>query len=276
MSEDNERKDINTIQKENLELLQKSIVENDQEIHSCNYKWISETEVVSESSVDLVWQEILEPVFFEEIEVEEANEKNIDTKKIVEKNSISKKIISSIWFFCRYIATAWFIFVILMAFTNYSAYITIAKSYLNPEAIAKSEAKINKSMEVSKIVSNNEKVLGIQEKMVAENIDEKTEEPDTLERKDIQVKKDIRDIVWDLKSEEINLDIEIIPFINRVVIPKIAKNIPLVDIEQGNVENFDELNGIFMDELKWIWKQKIRVSYCRLLVLNRTMGFNRR
>jgi len=46
------------------------------------------------------------------------------------------------------------------------------------------------------------------------------------------------------------LDIEIIPFINRVVIPKIAKNIPLVDIEQGNVENFDELNGIFMDELK--------------------------
>jgi len=38
MSEDNERKDINTIQKENLELLQKSIVENDQEIHSCNYK----------------------------------------------------------------------------------------------------------------------------------------------------------------------------------------------------------------------------------------------
>jgi len=82
-----------------------------------------------------------------------------------------------------------------MAFTNYSAYITIAKSYLNPEAIAKSEAKINKSMEVSKIVSNNEKVLGIQEKMVAENIDEKTEEPDTLERKDIQVKKDIRDIV---------------------------------------------------------------------------------
>jgi LPXTG-site transpeptidase (sortase) family protein len=84
--------------------------------------------------------------------------------------------------------------------------------------------------------------------MVIENLEEENGQPQNQER---QEKIDIRDIVWDIKTEEINLDIEIIPFVNRVVIPKIAKNIPLVDINQGNVEDFDELNDVFMDELKW-------------------------
>ena len=38
-----------------------------------------------------------------------------------------------------------------MLFTNYSAYITIAKSYLNPELIAESEKNINKGLEISQI-----------------------------------------------------------------------------------------------------------------------------
>ena len=51
----------------------------------------------------------------------------------------------------KYVLTASFIFVVLMLFTNYSAYITIAKSYLNPELIAESEKNINKGLEISQI-----------------------------------------------------------------------------------------------------------------------------
>lgn len=239
MSEAHEKKDINTIQKENLELLQKSILENDEKIFSEKY----------------TWEEISEPVFFDDVVAQESKEEVFAREKAVERHSISQKFFSSIAFLCRYVLTASFIFVILMAFTNYSAYITIAKSYLYPDAIAQSEAKMNKSIESSKIVLNNDKVVGIQEKMTLKNIEEEKENDNDNNNKeatlDIKQKKDIRDIVWDFKSEEIDLDIEIIPFVNRVVIPKIAKNIPLVDIEQGNVEDFDELNGVFMDELKW-------------------------
>jgi hypothetical protein len=37
-------------------------------------------------------------------------------------------------------------------------------------------------------------------------------------------------------KENINLDIEITPYENRVIIPKIAKNIPLLDIKNRNIE----------------------------------------
>lgn len=239
MSESYDRKDINTIQQENLELLQKSMIDNEEKIQSQNFSEESKNEAISEIAIvsDNIADNVLEPI------VEEIAEPVV-LEEIVLKTSIFRKTLSTLGFLGRYLVTAGFIFVILMAFTNYSAYITIAKSYLNPEAMAQWEAQINKSIEVSKIVLNNEEVVGIQEKMVTENNEAENE---------ITEKKDIRDIVWDIRSEEINLDIEIIPFVNRVVIPKIAKNIPLIDIEQGNVEDFDELNGIFMDELKsWV------------------------
>ena len=56
-----------------------------------------------------------------------------------------------------------------------------------------------------------------------------------------------------LDAKEINLDIEIAPYTNRVIIPKIGKNIPLLDVKNRNIEWQNELNDIFMKELeKWI------------------------
>jgi len=49
------------------------------------------------------------------------------------------------------------------------------------------------------------------------------------------------------------LDIDITPYENRIIIPKIWKNIPLVDIKNRTVSWQSELNDIFMSELeKWV------------------------
>ena len=42
------------------------------------------------------------------------------------------------------------------------------------------------------------------------------------------------------------VDIEITPYQNRIIIPKIGKNIPLVDIKNRALDNSNELNNIFM------------------------------
>lgn len=52
------------------------------------------------------------------------------------------------------------------------------------------------------------------------------------------------------KNENGSMDIEITPYENRIVIPKIGKNIPLVDITHTQVSGEDELNDIFMEELE--------------------------
>lgn len=52
------------------------------------------------------------------------------------------------------------------------------------------------------------------------------------------------------KDEHASLNIEMTPYENRIVIPRIGKNIPLIDIVNTHVSGSDELEDIFMDELE--------------------------
>ena len=52
-------------------------------------------------------------------------------------------------------------------------------------------------------------------------------------------------------DENINISIEIVPYENRVIIPKIGKNIPIVEVKVKTVQNVKELEDIFMEELSY-------------------------
>ena len=233
--------DLNSIQEENLAMLQKSI----EDFNTLNIQNDSE---IPESKETTIPETILQVAKEQELNIQEDNDLVLASE--VQKNSwlrdmnynILWKIVWTLRFFVKYMITASFIFVVLMACTNYSAYITIAKSYLNPELIAESEKTMNSSMAASQITVAKKTPTAIGTGATQEvKAEEKLEDYNS---------KDIRNIVWDIRNENINLDIEIIPFVNRVVIPKIGKNIPLVDIEKGKVEWLDELNDIFMSELE--------------------------
>lgn len=245
--------DINSIQEENLKILQDAmnttvsrneIQEEQVTLEDTVEKNVLENSDVLREELKVESEDLLASLDTKPVQAEKEEAKtSIDTKNIEEKKSIYKKIILTFSLFFRYILTASFIFVVLMAFTNYSAYITIAKSYLNPEAIEQSEKNIQNSIEHSQITVENE-----------ENLDDNREEAraKALQKgeKEIYKSKDIKTILWDIREEEISLDIEIIPFVNRIVIPKIGKNVPMIDIKQWNVDGLDELNDIFMDELE--------------------------
>lgn len=47
-----------------------------------------------------------------------------------------------------------------------------------------------------------------------------------------------------------NVDFDVVPYENRIIVPKIGKNIPLVDVETGNNVDFDHMENIFMKELE--------------------------
>jgi sortase A len=56
---------------------------------------------------------------------------------------------------------------------------------------------------------------------------------------------------WTENSPQVRFDI--IPYENRIVIPKIGKNIPLVDVAVDQEFDFDHMENIFMKELeKWV------------------------
>lgn len=150
-------------------------------------------------------------------------------------------------FMLKYCFTCWFIFALLMVSTNFSAYFNIAKGYVFKWELQKNERGLMNSVEAWNISTKNEKV----EKVILESRDEKYEQKvKEIEKKDEKIFHSINKIAAKAKSDDINLDIDIAPYENRVIIPKIGKNIPLLDVQNQEVDGLVELNNIFMKELE--------------------------
>ncbi len=49
---------------------------------------------------------------------------------------------------------------------------------------------------------------------------------------------------------QLNVDFDVTPYENRIIVPKIGKNVPLVDVEPGSGFDFDHMENIFMKELE--------------------------
>lgn len=153
----------------------------------------------------------------------------IIVSEIKKTKAKQNSILSGFIFLIKYITTTSVIFWVLLITTNYSAYMNITKSYIMKNDVEKTTSWLISSVEAAKITD-----------IVSEKIQEDKEEE----------KLSIKKYKKELDNENINLDIEIAPYTNRVVIPKIGKNIPLLDVENRNIDWQNELNDIFMKELE--------------------------
>lgn len=198
---------------------------------------------------------IYENVIFNEVlEIEksiQAEEINQNTKKnIIKKSKKMNSFISAGIFWLKYMVTSTLIFSVLLLTTNYSAYFNIIESYIYQDKIKIESASLLNWAEASQIEEINKKEV--------KEIKSKKDKINELAEKEASISKEwkkfsITKLVSWLKDEEINLWINIIPYENRIVIPKIGKNIPLVDIKEEKVKWKSHLDNIFMKELEyWI------------------------
>lgn len=188
-----------------------------------------ETIVVDDFSIK-AWE--LKSLFNQKILNALISNEIIETKVVVQK-SFAKKSLEWFIFFVKYILTSSLIFTLLLTVTNYSAYLEIAKNFLSPESLKQSSqamiASIN-STNISKAEADNTQLTS-----TASILDDKSFH--SMEK-----------LVWKNNSD-LDINIDIVPYENRVVIPKIGKNIPLVDVENRRVQNVKELEDVFMEEL---------------------------
>ena len=173
---------------------------------------------------------------------EEINKQEIEqrTKKRIHKRK-THYFLSWIIFFSKYLITSVLIFTVLLVSTNYHAYINIAKSYIYSNQMEVAEQRLVTSVEASNI---KEKYESKAKEKLRSSIDiTKTDKENNskLSLKHLKKKKD---------KKGIKLSIDITPYENRVIIPKIWKNIPLIDIKNKKISWKDELNDIFMKELE--------------------------
>jgi len=201
----------------------------------------TETKASSERVDTLKHEEVtLAPQSIESSAFEIENTKEEHT---VQKTDIISKTAKKIIFLVKYLSTSLCIFWVLLAVSNYSAYSNIIYSFIYAEEMQKTEVSMMQSVSASEIESQETigdmNTFASLEKEIEE---EKTEYVPSMHS--------LWKLIAKTKEDSIDLGIEITPYENRIVIPKIWKNIPLVEIKQQNVSGVDELNNIFMEELE--------------------------
>ncbi|MDD2486956.1 MAG: sortase [Candidatus Gracilibacteria bacterium] len=146
-------------------------------------------------------------------------------------------------FLAYYVFVSTMVFFILLGATNYSAYSKILYSYINPQYLKDSSKDILDTIDDGKI-----KVYASDEsddKSMEEKLSKKMEEDDnTVKQSNFSPKKLVP------LDGDVSLDLEITPYENRIIIPKIGKNVPLVDVDPRRGLTFENLQDVFMKELE--------------------------
>jgi hypothetical protein len=128
------------------------------------------------------------------------DERKEDSEK---KNFFSiKNIKISFSFLTKYILTSFGIFVLLMLSSNYQAYLNIANSYIKKDEMVNTNNSLINSVKATSITNNKK-----------EEIKKETKDDDKLNNS-------LKSFV-NLKEEKPSLNIDITPYENRIIIPKI-------------------------------------------------------
>ncbi len=213
-------------------------------------------EIIKKTEINYIPKKIVTTKFSINFKFTPKKIENNKTNKIVEEKIIEKienksrllrQFIHTWIFGVKYILTSVMIFGVLLVSTNFSAYSNIMQSYIfeddnNKEAVSLLNSASAGEVEENKIIYKKTKAEKIAE------FKEKTEKVDKIKNKF-----SIKQIVSEIDKKDIDLWIKIVPYENRLVIPKIGKNIPLIDIREKTVESKNKLDNILMKELEdWV------------------------
>lgn len=218
-----------------LEDLEKNIEINNENTKKINFSETNENNNFINSNEDI---EFYDQPIKENNQITHEHQTN---EKTDVENKKTNKIFNWAINIFKYIWTSGLIFVVLLLTANYSAYINLAQSYFFEEKFQEKWNSLSKSVSSSQII--------IKEK----NKKEKRIEEDKKNQKSVKSKYSIKKLVNEVNKEKPSLNIDISPYENRVVIPKIWKNVPIINIKQKVISKSNELENIFMKELEdWV------------------------
>ena len=166
----------------------------------------------------------------------------------ISNSGTGQKIFGQFKFIVHYLAVSSTVFAILLVATNYSAYSSIVMNYLKPGELEVTSGQIAATLNASKIsvFANAENTLSAEEQKI--HADEIKAQ---LNAENVVVSEDpfsMQQLIP--RKPKIEANFAITPYENRLIIPKIGKNIPLVDVPGINTFDFDHMENIFMQELE--------------------------
>lgn len=137
------------------------------------------------------------------------------------------------------------IFALLMGVMNFSAYSAVISNWVDPDALTREQQAIEQAIDSSSISvhatgSTDDSLATLTKKVAATD-------PDMIYSHTY----DETHLGASISSSPSDATFDVTPYENRIVIPKLGKNIPLIDVdhEVASIE-FGKMQDIFMEELK--------------------------
>jgi len=170
----------------------------------------------------------------------------------LEKKQKQKGIFSSLGntfrFLFSYLLVTGGVFFLLLAILNYSAYSTRIFNYINPDALLAARDQVQNILSSSSIEVHASEALQTEKVESLESVTEKL-----LDSNPEIVYKDsysAQELLASVSNTTKKTSFALAPYENRIIIPRIGKNIPLVDVLVDSHPDYQVMHETFMEELK--------------------------
>ena len=161
-----------------------------------------------------------------------------EEKKIEKRHTWVKNLRGAIHF----VFMTSIIFIILLLASNWSAYTTFARALIKPEALVAEKVQMEGGIAQTEITESTDTTNTRQ--LRKQRLMRKNLEKNQVATPELGADYFNQDI------SHVSLSVNIAPYEDRIIIPKIGKNIPLVNVEHHDAENSNEWQDIFMKELE--------------------------
>ncbi len=140
------------------------------------------------------------------------------------------------------------VFMVLLATLNYSAYSSRVLNYINPDALIRAREEVTNILSSSSVQVHASENAELEKIESLEDVREKllSSSPEIV-YKDSYNAKEL--LAWVSESSK-TTSFAMVPYENRIIIPRLWKNIPLVDVRIESHPDYEVMHETFMEELK--------------------------
>ncbi len=169
-------------------------------------------------------------------------------EKKLKHRSIFHSFGHTLRFLITYFTITGCVFICLLSVLNFSAYSNRILNFINPEALISAREKVegilaSSSIEVHASESEESEKINSLESVREKILDSNPE----IVYKESYTPKEL--LAWTSQTAS-RASFSLLPYENRIIIPRIGKNIPLVDILVETHPNYESMHETFMEELK--------------------------
>ena len=150
-----------------------------------------------------------------------------------------------------YITLTGAIFMVLLTWLNYSAYSSRIMNYINPDTLIAARDEVAKIISASSVEVHASDISSIENQEDLASVTEKLSDshPQIVYSRNY----DAKWLISTLGDQDFSATFSLTPYENRIVIPRLGKNIPLVDVNIASGTTFETMHETFMEELrKWV------------------------